>query len=545
MSLPDHVPAASRRTFFKLGALGLAGLSTPGFALDGAKGFTHGVASGEPGAEQVLLWTRFVADGDVKLAFELAEDQTFAHVAVRGECIASAASDHCAKGWAKGLAPGKWYYYRFIAPSGEVSAIGRTRTLPVGKLASFRLAVFSCSNYGFGFFNAYAHAAEIGEFDLAVHLGDYFYEYERGEYPSAKQIVADRLVPVEESITLEGYRDRFRTYRADPDLQRIHQVLPMVAMWDDHEVANDTWKDGAENHQANEGDWATRKAMSEKAYREWMPVSDDYWTAYEIGDLATLFKLESRHAARVEQLDFFEVVKQAGPEQADAALARFRDGALADPARTLLGTQQEAWLASGLKASVRARKPWQVLAQEVVMGNLAMGETVLQGMAADSPDWLKRNMGVMVAAGKQGVPFNMDAWDGYPAARTRLMQSALAADANLVVLSGDSHNAWAFDLDHEGHRAGVEMAGHSVTSPGAESSIRWKQPADLARETVERNRQLKWCDTSQRGYMAVELTSAAASCEWRFMATVRQKGTALGGTHRMTVLAGQRKFESS
>lgn len=544
---PNHGPlaAASRRTFFKLGALGLAGLSAPGLATPGAKGFTHGVASGEPGATQVLLWTRYVADGDTKLAFEVAEDQSFARIAAAGECLASPASDCCAKGWATGLTPGKWYYYRFVAPSGDVSQIGRTRTLPVGKLASFKLAVFSCSNYGFGFFNAYAHAAEAGDFDLAVHLGDYFYEYQRGDYPSAKQTVAGRLAPVDEAITLEGYRDRFRTYRADPDLQRIHQVLPMVAMWDDHETANDTWQGGAENHQPGEGDWATRKALSEQAYREWMPVSDDYWAAYEIGDLATMFRLESRHLARSKQLSMLDVYQGAEPGKAEAVLAAFRDGEWADPARTLLGAQQEAWLAAGLKASVRARKPWQVLAQEVVMGNLRMGDAVLQGMAADAPGWLKDRIGSAVAAGHQGVPWNMDSWDGYPAARDRLLKSALEAHANVVVLSGDSHNAWAFDLDRKGERVGVEMGGHSVTSPGAESSIRWQAPADLARATVAANPQLQWCDTSQRGYMAVELTPTAATCEWRFMASVRQKGTALAGSHRMTVLAGRRKFESS
>lgn len=544
MSLPDRMPTASRRNFFKLGALGVAGLSAPLIAAEEPKGFTHGVASGEPGPEQVLLWTRYrPGHGDtVRLSWEMAEDAEFTRPVASGAVQAQPENDFCAKAWAQGLQPGKWYYYRFIAPSGEVSAIGRTRTLPVGKLASFKLAVFSCSNYGFGFFNAYAHAAESGEFDLAVHLGDYFYEYERGEYPSAKQIVGDRLVPVEESITLEGYRDRFRLYRSDPDLQRIHQVLPMVAMWDDHETANDTWKDGAENHQPNEGDWATRKALSEKVYREWMPVSDDYWAAYEIGDLGTLFKLESRHLARDRQLNFADIAKGTAPDKVDAALAAFRDGALADPARTLLGAQQEEWLASGLKASVKERKPWQVIAQEIVMGQLMMSSEITQGLAADAPDWLKQRMAVTVAAGKQGIPFNMDAWDGYPAARARLMKSALAADANVVVLSGDSHNAWAFDLDLKGHRVGVEMGGHSVTSPGAEGYINWQTPKDLARNIVARNPQLQWCDTSQRGYMAVELTPKSASCEWRFMATIKQKNAALAHTHRMTVLAGQRRY---
>lgn len=540
---PDPAPiaATSRRTALKLAMLGLAGVGAPVLA-QGAKGFTHGVASGEPGSSQVLLWTRYAADQDERLKWEVASDADFRHIAAQGDATASPANDGCAKAWAKGLKPGQWYHYRFVARDGTRSVTGRTRTLPVGKVGRFRMAVFSCSNYGFGYFNAYAHAAEAGEFDLAVHLGDYYYEYRRGDYPSAKQVVTGRESPVDEAVTLEGYRERFRTYRSDPDLQRLHQMLPMISVWDDHEVANDTWNGGAENHQPNEGDWATRKALSEKVYREWLPVSDDYYAQYEIGQLATMFRLETRHLARSQPLDLLSVFKNAAPGQAEAAYAAFRDGAWRAEDRTLMGAKQEGWLASGMKASKRAGKRWQVLAQQVVMGEVAMSDKLVAGMPANSADWLKLRMQSAVAAGHVGVPFNMDAWDGYPAARRRLLDSALAADADLVVLTGDTHNAWAFDLDHHDQRVGVEMAGHSVTSPGAEGSIRWLKPDEMARTTIERNRQLKWCDTSQRGYMAVELTPASATSEWRFMASVRQKGTALAGVKRMTVLAGQRKF---
>lgn len=529
-----------RRSLFRAGALGLAGLATPVLAQE--RGFTHGVASGEPGATQVLLWTRYAAGQDETLKWEVAADADFRRIVAQGDCLASPANDGCAKTWARGLQPGRWCYYRFVARDGSKSLTGRTRTLPVGKVPRFRMAVFSCSNYGFGFFNAYAHAVEAGEFDLAVHLGDYFYEYQRGTYPSAKKTAEGREGPVSEAHTLETYRERFRTYRADPDLQRLHQMLPMVSVWDDHETANDTWKDGAENHQAGEGDWPARKAASEKAYREWLPVSDDYYTRYEIGQLATLFRLETRHLARNEQLDLEGLYKTVRPEEAEAAYAKFRDGAWRDENRTLMGAAQEAWLAQGLKASARAGKPWQVLAQQVVLGELAMAEGVLQTMPPKTPEWLRKTIQADVAAGHVGLPFNMDAWDGYPAARRRLLDSALAADANLVVLTGDTHNAWAFDLDHHDERVGVEMAGHSVTSPGAEDSLPWLKAPDLERMTVERNRQLKWCDTSQRGYMAVELTPASATSEWRFLATIKQRGTALAGTKRMTVLAGQRKF---
>lgn len=548
MHLPPPAPApiahADRRSALKLGLLGLAGLSAPVAATAGG-GFTHGVASGEPGAEQVLLWTRYAAAQDTKLTWEVAEDEAFSRMAAAGDALASPASDCCAKAWARGLAPGRWYYYRFIAPSGERSVTGRTRTLPVGPVSRFRIAVFSCSNFGFGWFNAYAHAAEVGDFDLALHLGDYFYEYKRGEYPSVKQTVGGRLSPVDEAVTLAGYRERFATYRADPDLQRLHQLYPMISVWDDHETANDTWQNGAENHQSGtEGDWAVRKAASERAYREWLPVSDDYWAKYEVGELATLFRLETRHIARSEPFELVDVVKAKSPAEAEAALAAFRDGKWQDASRGLLGQEQEAWLAGGLKASNRSRKPWQVLVQQIVMASIAMPTNLADGMAANAPDWLKQRIQDAITASKVGLPWNMDAWDGYPAARDRLYRTALDAQANLLVLAGDSHNAWASDLDRKGRRVGVEMACHSVTSPGAESTIRWRDPQAMAADVVARNPSLRWCDTAQRGYLAVELTPQAATGEWRFLASVREKGTVLAGTKRMTVLAGQRKFAS-
>jgi alkaline phosphatase D len=537
------MPQVDRRGLMKLGALGLTGLATP--ALGQARGFTHNVASGEPGPTQMLLWTRYVGSGDARLGWEVAEDQTFRTTVASGEVLASPERDWCAKALATGLAPGRWYYYRFVAPSGEVSAIGRTRTLPVGKVASFKLAVFSCSNFGFGWFNAYAHAAEAGNFDLAVHLGDYYYEYKRGEYPSSRQAHPDRPMPLDEATTLAGYRERMAIYRADPDLQRLHQCVPMVLMWDDHEVANDTWKDGAENHDASEGDWQVRRAASERAWREWLPVSDEYWAAYEIGDLATLFRLESRHVARDRAFDIVAMLRDAAPADIPGILAQFRAGAWRDPARHLLGAEQEAWLAAALKTSKRAGKRWQVLAQQVVMGELALPGIAAATLPVAANVGTKTTVGALDAAARAGLPFNMDAWDGYPAARTRLYRSALDAQAEMLVLSGDSHNAWAFDHALDGQRIGAEFGVHAVTSPGAEGYLPWVTADRLAPALIERNPSLKWCDTAQRGYLALELTRQAATGEWRFMASVRQKGTALASTKRMTVLAGQRQFTRS
>lgn len=533
-----------RRSLFRVGALGIAGLATP--ALAQARGFTHNVASGEPAPSQVLLWTRYVGSDETRLGWEVASDIDFRTTVASGDTLASPTRDWCAKAMATGLAPGRWYYYRFVAPSGEVSPVGRTRTLPVGKVPRFRIAVFSCSNYGFGWFNAYAHAAEAGDFDLAVHLGDYFYEYQRGTYPSAKQALAERVLPVDEAVTLAGYRERFATYRTDPDLQRLHQLYPMISVWDDHEIANDAWAGGAENHDpATEGDWGARKTAAARAYREWLPMSDQDWAEYPIGQLATLFRLETRKTARTTPFDLQETVQAVAPDKVAAALAAFRDGEWQDQQHTLLGSAQEAWLGDGFKRSRGTAATWQVLLQQIVMTSLSLPDMVLETAGPKTPDWLRRRLTTSVAAAHEGLPWSMDAWDGYPAARQRLQRASLEAGANLLVLSGDSHNAWAGNLALGKDRVGVEMAGHAVTSPGAEGTLGWIKPADLAAALTARNPQLQWCDTSQRGYLALELTPQLATGEWRFLQSVRHKGTALAGTRQMSVLAGQRQFTRS
>lgn len=537
-------PLIDRRLLLRAGVFGLAAAPMPVLAarFGGASGFTHNVASGEPQAHSVLLWTRYrAASGDpAALRYELSQSIDFRTVVGGGEVEASPDRDWCAKAVATGLAPDSWYYYRFIAPDGSISPVGRTRTLPVGEAARWRIAVFSCSNLGFGWFNAYAHAAEAGDFDMAVHLGDYLYEYPLGQYPSKNQTVEGRvLAPDNEIVALADYRIRYAAYRSDPDLQRVHQLYPFITVPDDHESANDSWKGGAQNHQPEtEGEWSVRKRAAMQANREWLPVSDDPWASYDIGDLATVFRVETRLIARDKPFDLSELVAGKPAEEVLAALERFRSDAWRDPSRSLMGVQQEGWLAQGLKASVGSGKRWQVLAQQVVMASLVLPNDLAVGMGGDAPDYVRRRIETASVAVKAGMPFNMDAWDGYPAARDRLLASAREAEANLVVLAGDSHNAWASNLEG----AGVEFAGQSVTSPGAENSLRWIAPEALARRLVEQNDQLQWADTGQRGYMALELTRDRAECEYRFMQSVRHKTTQLASTKRLGTAHGARRI---
>jgi len=528
-----------RRAFVLTGTLGLGAYAVPGFAqVAMADGFTHNVASGEPGPTSMLLWTRYVGKGDsAKLKVEVSESADFAKVVAGGEAITGPWRDWTTKIVVTGLKPATRYHYRFVAPDGSVSPAGRTRTLPQGDAARFGIAVFSCSNIGFGYFNAYAHAAARDDIDLAVHLGDYIYEYPHGYYPSADQTVPGRLpLPATEILHLADYRLRYASYRADPDLQALHAAKPMLIQWDDHESANDSWEGGAQNHNPDkEGDWNARRAAAMQAWREWMPVSDEPWKAYEIGTLATLFRTETRLLGRTRPYSAAPFLMADDPV---AALKAFRDGAWQDPAMTMMGWEQEAWIAAELRRSVRAGTRWQVTGFGTIMGRQVAPKQAMDWLKPDAPEVAKRYVKAGVTLAALGLPTNLDNWGGYPAARARFLKSAQAANANLVVLSGDSHNAWAYDLAQDGRPAGVEFAGHAVTSPGYESSTA-ADPKVIARALVETNAELKWCDTSRRGYMALTLTPDQVRNDWLFAETVRTRTPAASIGHSATVRRGR------
>ncbi len=513
------------------GALTAAPLFAAGTAT--ARGFTHSVASGEPGADSVLLWTRCVLATPGEVTAEIAEQPDMRGARVVGAQVTGPWRDWTVKLTADGLAPARWYWFRFVAPDGTRSAIGRTRTLPADGVRPWRAAIFSCSNIGFGFFNAYAHAAAREDLDCAIHLGDYFYEYSPAHYPEPNQLVAARQpAPLTETIHLDDYRQRFASYRADPDLQALHARLPMIAQWDDHESANDSWEGGAQNHDpATEGDWNQRRAASIQAYREWMPVSDEPWKRYDIGALATLFRTETRLLGRTQQLDLDPLFRAADPA---AALRAFRDGAWQDPGATMMGWQQESWLNHALAASVRSGRRWQVVGFGTIMGQTLM--------PADAETWTSGKPNSYVTAGivaaKQGLPFNFDNWGGYPAARARFLRQVQQLGGSTVLISGDSHNAWAYDLAQDGHAAAVEFAGHSVTSPGFESGTAY-DPRRIAADLVRTNPELKWCDTARRGYMALTIEAERVRNDWIMVDTIRQRTPAATIGHTATVAHGR------
>ena len=538
-----HWGEMDRRQLIALGTAGLAALSLPGAAAAMmAQGFTHGVASGEPGANSVLLWTRYAAASDTMLTAELSATSDFAKIVGGGTVAATGDRDHTAKLVVTGLEPGRWYYYRFVAPDGTKSLTGRTRTLPKGPTSAFTLALFSCSNLPFGWFNAYAHAAARQDIDLVVHSGDYLYEYPVGDYPSLKQAVPGRdIQPAHEMVALAEYRLRYAAYRSDPDLARLHALFPMIAQWDDHEITNDSWKGGAENHNDGEGSWPDRVIAAERAYREWMPVADTRWRDYQVGDLATIFLPETRVTGRDRQFEIDEIVAGAGDTA--TKLRQFAETTYRDPARQMMGVEQEKWLFDGFAASTKSGTRWQVCAQQVVMGSLFTPPESKDWFGASMADNVRRRIETAQLAAKAGLPFNLDAWDGYPAARSRLLAAAQRADADLVTLTGDTHNAWAFDLSEDGRATGIEIAGQSVSSPGYEGYTRGISDAQRVSALRAASPQLKWANTQDRGYVTVQLTRERVTANWHNVETIRTHTPVLKDTHSMTATRGRRKYD--
>ncbi|UVO55282.1 alkaline phosphatase [Sphingomonas sp. SUN039] len=534
-----------RRQLFATAGFGIAGLILPGGAamaqaLLGLTGFTHNVASGEPGPDSVLLWTRYVpaAGGPAKVRVEISESRDFARVVGGGQMVTGPWRDHTVKITVDGLAPGKWHWYRFIGPDGAISPVGRTKTLPVGKTAKFDIAIFSCANLGYGEFNAYGHAAARDDIDLVLHMGDYFYEYARGGYDSGTKF-AQRIFPAGEILNLADYRLRYASYRSDPQLQALHAAYPMIPNTDDHEGANDSWEGGAQNHQADEGDWTNRKLAAMQVWREWLPVGEQPWKTYEIGDLATYYRTDTRMIARSKPYDAGSFMRAADPAK---AFAEFHDGPWRDPAMTMLGTEQESWL---YHRFAQEKALWSVLGVGTNMGYNYLPETAMATISPDSPQRNRDYVKTGVTAAKAGLPYNFDNWGGYPAARSRLLGAAQRHGRDLVVVTGDSHNGWAYDLPEGGKPAGVEFGGHSVTSPGFEQSTKGIDPKTVAAALMNAsNPELRWVDTSNRGYMRLSLTPQAATNEWVFMDTVLDLSRGTKESKRMRVRPGRRTLEA-
>ncbi len=522
----DAVPV-TRRRFVRDGALVGAALGTLGVGLSACGGgttpegtFGHGVASGDPLADRVMLWTRVTqsAAGAVDVGWELARDALFASVVASGTTSTNAARDFTVKVDVSGLQPATSYHYRFRF-GGELSPAGRTKTLPVGAAGQVRLAVMSCAAYPVGQFHAYADAARRGDIDAAVLLGDYIYESDlsRG-LEFASRLLGRNWEPDRELITLQDYRARHAFYRGDFDLKAMHAAMPVIAVWDDHDLINGIWRDGASAHDPSKGSFSARRAAAMQAFQEWLPIRvpdpaapAKIYRRFDFGNLATLHMLDARALGRDQQ----------------ASRADHLSGATASPTRQMLGAEQMAWLDAGLQASTAT---WQLLGSQVWMARMHLPLSVLDSFSEDAigaflsaqstPPALRSDAQRALVA-QPRAPFKSDTWDGYPAAREAVFASSRRLDKNLVVLAGDSHNAWASDLkDASGAAVGVEFATPSVTSAGLELEYPRITRQFLADAFVKMVPELRYAETSDRGYLLVTLTPAQARADWVFVGSV-------------------------
>lgn len=457
----------------------------------GMKPFYHGVASGDPLPDAVVIWTKLTPDAKIpaRILWEMATDSLFTQVLKSGAEETDADRNWSLSVDVQGLLPNTVYFYRFDY-QGKKSVVGRTRTAPVGHLDVFKIAVASCSNYEAGYFNAYHMIAEHDDLAAVLHLGDYIYEYQVGGYGNKK--LSRKHIPAREIVALDDYRARYSQYRLDPDLQRVHARFPFINVWDDHEFANDAYVEGAQNHQEkDEGDWNIRKAAARKAYFEWIPVrrsaDGKLFRKFAFGDIAELWMLDERMEARSKQA------------------ASAKDPVFNDPGRHMIGDSQFDWLSQGLKKSDAS---WRLIGNQVILSSL------------DNSRVMPKN------------PKFMDMWDGYPVERSRLFRFFEDQHMdNVVVLTGDCHTTWAMDLtgtpqnkttyDKKTGKGvfGVEYTTPSITSANYDEYVKpflvkIAQHRFLSRGSNPHVRQM---DLMHHGYLLLTLTREKAQADWYFM----------------------------
>lgn len=496
--------------------------------------FAHGVASGDPGATDVVLWTRLslsTADAMTRteVKWQIANDESFSEVIADGNAQTSAAQDWTVKILAGGLEPGATYFYRFII--GDItSPIGRAKTLPTGSIDQARFAVLSCSNVPFGYFNVYDLVARQDDIDAVLHLGDYIYEYGRDGYGGAAGKALNREhLPAHDCVSINDYRTRHAQYKADPASQAMHQRHSIIPIWDDHEVANDTWKGGAEHHDPTvNGDWNARRRAALQAYYEWMPVREPemtptaFFRSFSFGDLLTIAAIETRLMARTKQFEYSEIIPTL---QTPEDLERFKETVLWDETREMLGGAQIDYLDRIFRNSVASGQPWRLIANQVTMAKVTAPDltphVTEEDIAALEKEWKPARAFIQSSA--LGLPSNFDAWDGYPAARERFYDLArTAGDDGMIVVTGDTHTWWANDLiDREGNQMGVELGTHSVSSPSPyNKNFLGGKGAEYALLTNQKNKDVRYISGEHHGFIHLTVNRTTARAEYRAVDTI-------------------------
>ncbi|MGA5065897.1 alkaline phosphatase D family protein [Streptomyces exfoliatus] len=536
------LPSPSRRTVVKAAAVtaavapALLGAASTAQAAPAATAFLHGVASGDPLPDGVLLWTRVTPTPeavpgsglgpDVQVGWEMAEDRGFARVVASGTTTASAASDHTVKADVRGLRPATSYWFRFTADS-VVSPAARTRTAPAVDAAApgVRFGVVSCANWEAGHFSAYRHLAARADLDAILHLGDYLYEYGSGTYPEAKYTVRQHE-PRHEIVSLADYRTRHGHYRTDADLQALHAAHPVIAIWDDHEFANDAWTGGAENHTPEaEGDWAARVAAAKQAYFEWMPVrastEGTVFRRLRFGTLADLHLLDLRSFR--------------------SAPAKTGSGSVDDPERSITGRAQLDWLKSGLAGSAAT---WQLVGTSVMITPVAFGAL---------PAHLLEPIAELMGLPKEGLAVNVDQWDGYTDDRKELLAHLTSrAIRNTVFLTGDIHMAWANDVPVKAATypfsasAATEFVVTSVTSDNLDDLLH-VAPGTVsvvaAGAVKAANRHVKWVDMDHHGYGVLDVTAERSQMDYYTVSDKTDPAASTAWARSYRTLSGTQRVE--
>ncbi len=523
------------------GAMGLAGCQvlTDGDAqirYSGTAAFDHGVASGDPQSDRVILWTRVSIDKEgpvVEVIWRVFEDEQLTREVRSGAVRSSLEQDYTVKTDVDGLNPATEYFYTFSIQTDSkivVSPVGRTKTLAAGGDAPVRAAMVSCTNYPFGLFHTYDAISKLEKLDAVIHLGDYLYEYGVDGYGGkAGAALGRNHEPATEITTLADYRRRHAQYKSEKALQDAHACAPWICTWDDHETADNSYRTGAANHDPkSEGVWSNRKQMAVQAYLEWMPVRDPVassarsamWRSFDFGDVASIVCLETRLTGRSKEIDWatemHEVAQEDVKERVGEVMTRVND-----PERTMLGRKQEAWLSETLTESVKTNKSWQVLANQTIMARVNPPDFTKKLSAEDKDLITEPRVKPFIDFSALGLPLNLDAWDGFPAARERLYSASKSAGARLITLTGDTHTAWANNLaDKDGESRGVEFGCTSVTSPGFGNYM--PSVDKLGELFSEANDEVVWHDPHGNGFTLLEFSSDDVKADFFKVSTIRE-----------------------
>ena len=463
--------------------------------------FHHGVASGDPLNDRVILWTRVTPQqaGPIEVILEVSENENFSSIIFSKKLQTSSLSDYTIKYdfLAKRYCDSdRGFFYRFRAGN-AISEIGKSKTFSENTIAA-KIGIFSCSNFPAGYFNAYQAAAERNDLDLWLHLGDYLYEYPMGGYATDKAEKLKRVPePLHEMVTLSDYRLRHAQYKKDQGSKALHKHAPLIAVWDDHEFSNDAWKHGAENHSedGSEGDFYARRSAAIKAYYEWMPIREQQnkrriFREFKIGKLIHLIMLDTRQFGRDKQIQPKDYLTKSGFNQ-----AKFYNDLNSDN-RKLLGTEQLDWIESRI---INSSAVWTIFGQQVLMAKLKFPDISKMLKSKEIPSFLKPYLKFLGL----GIPSNLDAWDGYPAERNKLYKLMSNAKKGFVSLAGDTHNSWVSELkDKSGSKVGIELGTPSVTSPGITDVLNLDEKK-FVDSIVKINNELKWMDPSNRGFLSL------------------------------------------